>query len=501
MVAWERVTLHGLMLHAKRRVHYGPMDPKLAREILIRSALVQGDVNEDWLKKWRFLQHNRKLEREIEHLEHKSRRPDVLVDEELIHAFYDAKVPDGIVTLAAFDHWRREAEKTEPKLLFLERDQLMRHEAAGITTDAFPPVLEHRGQQWPLAYKHDPGAADDGVTLALPLAALNQLPAERCEWLVPGLLKEKVIALLKTLPQKYRHRLQPLDGFAGDFCEEVRPHDEPLVRALTRAVEEKLAMKLPLDAFRPGELRPHLLMNFRLLDEHGGTLALSRNLAELRGLYGDRVAQAFTRAEVRAPSGETQAGEPSDQMSGLTGWTFGELPELLEVKVGAGGTAAAGSAAYMGTAIGFPALVDEGESVALRAFDTEDKARTMHRKGLARLFALALKEQVKAIEKLPGLRDMALQFMPLGYREGTEGGAGGGDAGTHLPDAAAAGAGGGVCHAARSGARAHPAGGAGDRAADRHRPRRTCGPAEEARRHAEGLSAGLRRHRAHSSPS
>ncbi|MBU0751910.1 MAG: ATP-dependent RNA helicase HrpA [Gammaproteobacteria bacterium] len=428
VVAWERVTLHGLMLHAKRRVHYGPTDPKLAREILIRSALVQGEVGEEWLKKWRFLQHNRKLEREIEHLEHKSRRPDVLVDEDLIHAFYDAKVPAGIFSLAAFDKWRREAEQTEPKLLFLEREQLMRHEAAGITTDAFPPLFEHRGQQWKVAYKHDPGAMDDGVTLALPLAALNQLPAERCEWLVPGLLKEKVVALLKTLPQKYRHRLQPLDAFAAGFCDAAAAPDdppattsEPLVRALTGAVEDKLAMKLPLDAFRPGELRPHLLMNFRLLDEHGGTLAISRNLAELRGQYADRVTQAFTQAEVKSPAGASCAGE----LAGLTGWTFGELPELLEVKLGAGGTANAGSAANMGTAnagsaasmgtaIGFPALVDEGDSVALRAFDTESKAKAMHRKGLARLFALALKEQVKAIEKLPGLRDMALQFMPLG---------------------------------------------------------------------------------------
>ncbi|MDP2793450.1 MAG: ATP-dependent RNA helicase HrpA [Sulfurisoma sp.] len=397
VVAWERVTLHGLMLHAKRRMHYGPTDPKLAREILIRSALVQGEVNEDWLKKWRFLQHNRKLEREIEHLEHKSRRPDVLVDEELIHAFYDAKIPEGIVTLAAFDHWRREAERAEPKLLFLEREQLMRHEAAGITTDAFPPAFEHRGQQWQLAYKHDPGAMDDGVTLALPLAALNQLPTERCEWLVPGLLKEKTIALVKTLPQKYRHRLQPLDGFAEGFCEEMRQHDEPLVRALTRAVEEKLAMKLPLDAFRPGELRPHLLMNFRLQDEHGGTLALSRNLAELRGHYGDRVAQAFSGAEVKVGAGDTAPGKEK-----ATSWTFGELPELLEVEV-------AGR-----PVVGFPALVDEGDGVRLSAFDTEDKARAMHRKGMARLFALALKEQVKAIEKLPNLRDMALQFMPLG---------------------------------------------------------------------------------------
>jgi ATP-dependent helicase HrpA len=404
VVAWERVTLHGLLLHGKRRMHYGPTDPKLAREILIRSALVEGEVGEEWLKKWRFLQHNQKLKREIEHLEHKSRRPDVLVDDELVHAFYDAKVPAGVVTLAAFDKWRREAEQAEPRLLFLEREQLMRHEAAGITTDAFPSALEHRGQRWKLSYKHDPGATDDGVMLALPLAALNQLPAERCEWLVPGLLKEKVVALVKTLPQKYRHRLQPLDGFAEGFCDEAGgtgEPGEPLVRALTRAVETKLAMRLPLDAFRPGELRPHLLMNFRLLDEHGGTLTISRNLAELRAQYGDRVAKAFNAAVTQT---ETKAaGDAPGELSGLKDWSFGQLPELLEIRVGRGATA-----------VGFPALVDEGESVALRAFDTEDKAKAMHRKGLARLFALALKEQVKSIEKLPNLRDMALAFMPFG---------------------------------------------------------------------------------------
>ena len=400
VAAWERVTLHGLLIHARRRVHYGPLDPKLAREILIRSALVNGDVNEDWSRKWRFFQHNQKLMQDIEHLEHKSRRPDVLVDEELIHAFYDAKVPEGIITLAAFDHWRREAEKTEPKLLFLEREQLMRHEAAGITTDAFPPHLEVHGQRLHLDYKHDPGASDDGITLSVPMAQLNQIPAQRCEWLVPGLLKEKLIALLKTLPQKYRHRLQPLDGFAEKFCDAARDHNEPLVRALQRQVEETLALKLPLDAFRPGELRPHLLMNFRLLDEHGAILMFSRSLTELRAQYGDRVAQSFAQAEVAA-SVDSDGGE--GELAGLTDWSFGELPEIIEITVAGRKT------------VGFPALVDEGDSVALRAFDTEEKARGVHRAGLRRLFALVLKEQVRYIDKsLPGVRDLAMRYIAFG---------------------------------------------------------------------------------------
>lgn len=414
VVAWERVTLHGLLLHAKRRVHYGPLDAKLSREILIRSALVEGEIGEDWVKKWRFFQHNARLMREIEALEHKSRRPDVLVDDELIHAFYDDIIPAGITTLAAFDRWRREAEAATPKLLFLEKEQLMRHEAAGITTDAFPPYLAQHGQQFALRYHHDPTAADDGVTLVLPLAALNQISASRCDWLVPGLLKEKVVALLKTLPQKYRHRLQPLDEFADDFCAGEQAMNEPLVRALTRAAEEKLALKLPLDAFRTGELRPHLQMNFRVLDEHGGTLAVSRNLAELRARYRDRVAQVWQAgaASVVAVSGATIAAttdardvQPealNDDTAIYTDWDFAALPELLEVNMGGR------------PVTGFPALVDAGSGVRLTVFDTQEKAQAEHRQGLRRLFALQLAAQVKAIEKLPGLRDMALQFMPLG---------------------------------------------------------------------------------------
>lgn len=413
VVAWERATLHGILLYAKRRIHYGPKDPKLARELFIRGALVNGQVHEDFAKRARFFQHNQKLIRDIEALEHKSRRPDVLVDDELIYAFYDSKLPQDAITLAAFEHWRKEAEQQEPKLLFLEREQLMRHEAAGITTDTFPHHLEVHGQRLKLSYHHDPGASDDGVTLSLPLASLNQISHNRCEWLVPGLLKEKVVALLKTLPQKFRHRLQPLDAFAEAFCESAadgkQDSSEPLVRALTRAVEEKLGMKLPLDAFRPGELRPHLSMNFRLLDEHGGTLTLSRSLPELRTQYADRVEQSFAQAEVKLDRTDADATDNEGELTGITSWSFGDLPELLEVSINGR------------KVVGFPALVDEGESVSLRAIDSEEKARVLHRLGLRRLFALNLKDQLKFIDKsLPGLRDMALQYMLFDKAGGSE---------------------------------------------------------------------------------
>ncbi len=402
VVAWERATLHGLLLYAKRRVQFGklPSEESLAHELFIRGALVAGEVHEDFSRRAKFFQHNRKLIGEIEALEHKSRRPDVLVDEELIFAFYEAKIPREITTIAAFDSWRRDAEREGSRLLFLEREQLMRHEASGITTDAFPHHLEFHGQIQKLSYHHDPGAADDGVTLSLPLVSVNQISATRCEWLVPGLLEEKVRQLLKTLPARVRSRLMPLDGFSEDFCGQAHDLEEPLVRALTRAVEEKLAMKLPLDAFRPGELRPHLSMNYRLMDEHGGTLSMSRSLAELRAGFGSRVEQSFAQADFGKP-GSAAAEGAEGELRGLTSWSFGDLPTLLEITVSGR------------SVVGFPALVDEHETVALRVFDTPEKAQQQHRAGLRRLFALGLKEPLKYIQKNLGLRDMALQFMNL----------------------------------------------------------------------------------------
>ena len=414
VVAFERGTLHGLLLYSKRRVSFGrpgqasPDEIKLARELFIRDGLVHGEMTEDFARRAKFFQHNHKLVRDIEKLEHKSRRPDVLVDETLIEAFYDSLLPPDITTLAAFDAWRKQAEARQPRLLFLEREQLMRHEAAGITTEAFPAHLNCHGRSLKLSYHHDPGAADDGVTLAIPLTQLNQIPLIRCEWLVPGLLEEKIRDLLKTLPQKYRHRLQPLAGFAADFCADEHDLDEPLLRALTRAVEEKLAMKLPLDAFRPGELRAHLLMNFRLLDEHGATLTLSRSLSDLRVQFGARVEQSFAAASTAVQESASAESETagSSELSGLKSWTFGELPELMEVSIAGRKT------------LGFPALVDESDSVALRVFDTPEKARSQHQKGLLRLYTLNAREQLKQLEKslFGGMvfRDLALQFMPLG---------------------------------------------------------------------------------------
>ena len=420
--AWERGTLHGLVLYARRSVAYRDIDPVLCRELLIREALVQGEVPEGALRSMAFLRHNLGLVTEIERLEHKARRPDVLVDETLIESFYDELIPADVLDLASFEAWRKTAEKDAPRCLHLSREQLMRHDAGGITTDRFPTVFDVFGQKLELRYLHQPGEADDGVTLTVPLAMLNQIPAERCEWLVPGLLEEKVTALLKTVPQRHRHRLQPVADSAAAFVAAVEAGEfdasEPLLRALQRFVEERVSLKLPMASFRPENLRAHFLMNFRVIDEHGRMLGQSRNLAELRARLGKQVADRFRSARIVTPDGPIAADAP-DHMSGvartetggsamhggasgLTGWTFGTLPELLELKLGARDV------------IGFPALHDDGDSVSIRPYDTPEEAARIHRKGLIRLFALTLKDQVRAVERLPGLRELALVFIPFG---------------------------------------------------------------------------------------
>lgn len=397
-IAFERITLHGIVVDPRRRVSFGPLNPPAAREIFIRQALVEGEVSEEFARRWAFFTHNQQLILEIETLEHKSRRPDVLVDDELIFTFYDQIIPDGIYSGASFDKWRSEAERGHPRLLHLLREDLMRHEAAGITSEAFPHQLQLGGVDYPLAYHFEPGSARDGVTLTVPLAQLNQLPAARCEWLVPGLLKEKVVQLVKTLPQRIRAKLVPVPDFAAEFVAQVPPVDKPLVSALIGFIVQSRGLnargwEITPDAFRPDAVPAHLNFNFRLIDDNGRQLGISRKLSELRSEWGREAKQEF--AELH----ETPA-----ELSGLTDWSFGELAELIEVDVGSGQSV-----------LGYPGLADDGDSVSVRVFDSPGEALRSHAAGLLRLFMLQFGEQLKYLEKnLPGLTQMAMQFMALG---------------------------------------------------------------------------------------
>jgi ATP-dependent helicase HrpA len=368
VVALERGTLYGLPVYTQRRVHYGPHDPVLSRDIFIRSALVEGEFE----TKAPFFAHNQRLVAEIERLEHKQRRPDILVDDELIRAFYDARIPAGIHNGADFEKWRKDAQAQDPKLLFLKRADLMRHEAAGITTDNFPHELKLGANAFKLEYHFDPRSPGDGVTLTVPVALLNQVPAARCEWLVPGLLKEKVRALAKSMPQRLRHRLGPLEEFAEAFAQKVQTADTPLAQALARHIRAELNLDVPLDAFRPDSAPPHLHMNFLVIDEHGRQLGMSRNLAQLKRELGR----------------ETQAQlQPEADLRLHTGWTMGDLAETMEIERDGQ------------TLVGYPALVDAGDGVTLQVFDTPERAAELHRAGVRRLLAIAFKDRIRDLER------------------------------------------------------------------------------------------------------
>jgi ATP-dependent helicase HrpA len=398
--AFERVTLYGLTLVPRRRVHYGPINPKEAREVFIRGALVAGEYD----TRAPFLAWNRALLKEIEALEHKARRRDVLVDDTAIYAFYDGRVPEGIVNGAGFEKWRAEAERSNPRLLFMTREYLMRHAAAGITEAQFPDRIEAGGASLKLAYRFEPGHPFDGVTVTVPLHLLNQLEAERFEWLVPGLIREKVAQLLKALPKQLRRDLVPVPQHVTAFLQEQSPEGRiedrgsrievaggpRLTAALARYVSRVAGEPVPADTWDGVELPPHLTTNFRVVDEAGRELAAGRDLAALKAQLGEAAQLTFSSAGAGI------------EKSGIRAWDFGELPERIAfTRAGRPLT-------------GYPALVDEGESVAIRLYDTPPAAAAAMRGGVRRLMRLALKEQVRQLDKsLPGFAQAALLLRGL----------------------------------------------------------------------------------------
>ncbi|MDI1273753.1 ATP-dependent RNA helicase HrpA [Polaromonas sp.] len=438
VTALERATLYGLVIYNGRRVNFGRVDPVTAREIFIREALVAGN----WDTKLPFLQANLKLIEQVQDLEHKARRQDVLVDEELIYAFYDQQLPADICTGAGCEHWYKDEVRKQPQLLLLSREELMRHEAAGITTQAFPKTLRLGGVDCIATYLHEPGDARDGVTVDVPLFALNQVNEERCEWLVPGMLKDKIQALIKTLHQRPRSRLVPLPDTAARMAAELLQPEKfgagSLTDAVLKLVRDTTSLDIKRGDMKIDMLAPHLFMNFRVVDEHGRQLGSGRNLGALKGELGSQARGAFqalaglkTRPAPQerqdseqnrppAQQGRAQAApesiasvkvQPARTPERYTGWSFGELPELMEISKG------------KQTLIGFPALIDLGDAVTIEVFDEPDVAAAKHRAGLRRLFSLQIKDALKYLEKnLPDLQKMATSYMLVGRAADNSGG-------------------------------------------------------------------------------
>jgi ATP-dependent helicase HrpA len=383
--AWERVSLYGLTIIPKRRVHYGPINPQESREIFIREAL----ANMEFDTRAPFFEANRHLIAQIEELEHKARRQDVLVDEHTLSTFYDQIIPQGIVNGASFEHWRKEAEAGVPRLLYLTKDALMRHGAAGVTEAQFPESFELDGVTLKLKYRFEPGHPLDGVTATVPLALLNQLNPTQAEWLVPGMVREKLTALIKSLPKALRRVCVPVPDFVTGFLEQAN-HQQPLLPALAEYIQQKTGLKLSVEDFDLSAMTDHLLMNFRIVDEKQHELATGRDWNALKAQLGSAAQLTF------------RSNSPSIEKTGLKQWDFGDLPKTLTfTKDGHQLT-------------GYPALEDNKENVAVKLFDTEAAAQKAHRLGVARLMRFELKEQMKQLEKgLPQFNQYALLLRNL----------------------------------------------------------------------------------------
>ena len=441
VMAFERGTLYGLPIYHGRRVRYEPHDPEEARALFIRQALVQeemfgrmdspalqreteADAKKKYPNLFGFFWHNRRLIKEIEALEHRSRRPDVLVDDELLFAFYEARIPKSARSREQLLVWLKKDVELDSQLRLAKAD-LMRHEAAGITVDRYPKKMMVGGAELSLTYHFEPGSPKDGVTLVVPLTQLNQVDGRRCEWLVPGMCEEKTLLLLKTLPQKLRRHCVPLPEYAKAFLERKLDQKQygqgDFLESLMTDIRQERGLEIKRTDFRPEALPLHCSMNFRLIDEHGRQLELERNLARLRSEYGETARSAFQA--IAQETAQTELGvEPTYirasnsnlsadasrkvEQGGYRTWEFGSLPETLEIQKG------------NQTLFGYPALVDRNDYVDLEVFDDLQEARKHHWQGLRRLFALMNKDTLKALQKqLPGLRELGLLFINIGSVE------------------------------------------------------------------------------------
>ena len=436
VMAHERGTLYGLPIYHGRKIRFAPKDAEEARRIFIQRALVEaelfGQTEAAQAQKqsgplYSFFWHNLNLIKQIEALEHRSRRQDVLVDDELLFAFYEQHLPEIVFSKPSLEAWLKEDAKNIASLK-LDKADLMRHEAAGITLDRYPKTIKMAGTELQLTYHFEPGSPKDGVTMAVPLALLNQVDQRRCEWLVPGLAIEKTQLYLKSLPQKLRRYCVPLPDYAKKFVERTSEKNTfgegDYLDALIADIREQTQLQVQRADFRPENLPLHCFMNFRLVDEYGRQIDLERNLGKLRSEHAQAAREVFqevaatavnqiatthaTQDQRSASQSSAKQDRPSviAQTEGIKDWSFGELPEMLEIKRG------------KQTLYGYPALVDQQTHCDIEVFDDPELARKVHRIGLKRLFAIPMRETIKALHKqLPGARELGLLFMSVGHAD------------------------------------------------------------------------------------
>ncbi|MEU5526384.1 ATP-dependent RNA helicase HrpA [Micromonospora chersina] len=387
VMAYEKVTLYGIPIVTSRKVNFGRIDPALSRELFIRHALVEGD----WQTHHQFWRDNQRLLTEVEELENRARRRDILVDDETIFHFYDQRVPADVVSGRHFDTWWKKTRREQPELLTFTRELLINSGRGGVDETDYPDEWRADGVALPLTYTFDPGTPTDGVTVDIPLPLLNQVPAESFDWQVPGLREELVIALIRSLPKPIRRNFVPVPDYARAALAQMPAGEEPLLDALARQLRRMTGVTVPPDAWDLSKLPPHLRVTFRVLGEDDKPVAEGKDLPAL---------QRELRQEVRQV---VAAAAPDVARTGLTGWDIGTLPRTIE-QVRAG---------YAVTA--YPALVDEGTTVGVKVFDSPAEQEAAHWAGTRRLLRLTVPSPAKFLQgRLSNEAKLALSRNPHG---------------------------------------------------------------------------------------
>ena len=388
VIADEKVTLYGVPIVAARPVNYGSIDPTVSREIFIQSALVEGD----WNTKHKFFKENQRLVREVEELEHKSRRRDILVDDRTLFEFYDQRIGTEVVSQKHFDTWWKKAQQKDPELLNFERSFLINDDAEQVSKLDFPNFWHQGNLKLKLTYQFEPGTDADGVTVHIPLPLLNQVEMTGFDWQIPGLREELVIALIKSLPKSYRRNFVPAPNYAQAFLSRAVPLEKPLLDTLIYELRRMTGVTVEAEHWNWEQIPSHLKMTFRVVDENGKKIAESMNLDELKFNLKDRVQESISAV-----------ADDGIEQSGLHIWSFADLPQCYEQK-------------QRGFSVkAFPAIVDEKDAVGIKLFETEFEQAVAMQQGLRRLLLLNVPSPIKYLhEKLPNKAKLGLYFTPFG---------------------------------------------------------------------------------------
>jgi ATP-dependent helicase HrpA len=387
VVAFEKVTLYGVPLVVSRKIQYGGIDPELSRDLFIRHALVEGD----WSTHHKFFAENQALLAEVTELEERTRRRDIVVDDEALYDFYDERIPPEVVSGRHFDSWWKVTRRTQPDLLSFERSTLVSGAAAGVSPEDFPSTWQQGDLELQLSYVFEPGNPSDGVTVDVPLAVLSRVSGDALSWQVPGLRTELATALIKSLPKQVRVNYVPAPDFAKSAVAQAIPGNGSLTEALERELNRLTGLPVPPDSWDWSRVSPHLRMTVRVLDDAGAAVAQGKDVEQLK---------LALRPKVRAVISQVAHDV---ERRGLTTWPADALPRKVERRHGDHIVEA------------WPALTDDGSSVSVRLYDTEEAQRQAMSLGQRRLLLLGVPSPAKAIiGRLSNRTKLALNRNPHG---------------------------------------------------------------------------------------